>query len=567
LNINNNSALGSSPTLIVNGGSLGNTSGAAVTVASNPAQTWRTDITFNGTSDLNLGTGAVTQDPANLASGIARTFTINGGALTVGGNISNGAGNNGIVKAGTGTLVLNGQNAFSGTTAINAGTLRIGNSTSLGGALVINATPGGNSVVVPSVAGLIVGGSVSGAGIPAGTTVTAIDVPSNTVTLSAAATASVPTDLTFGTNGTAVTVANGAALDFGGSTTANAIVLGPREVSIIGDGVSGSGALTNSGTTNQQNALQVVTLTGNASVGGTGRFDIRGGTPLLNLGGFTLTKNGTNQFTVVGANVGPGNIVVNSGTFAIEAASNVINNNDSTSITVNSGATLQFFANTGTVTRPINLNGTGITVNDNSGANATPTIGANFTVGGDVTINGANATSTLTLNGTLTETGGSRSITKTGPGKLVLGNATNAISGAWNLNGGLVNFAAPASLGTGTALNFSGGGLQYGTGVTTDLSATKTMTFNAGGGTIDTNGNDITFAGNIGNSGTGGFTKAGLGALTLNGASTYTGTTTVAGGTLVLGGANSFPANGGLTIGDGDLDVKGKSLTVSSLNR
>jgi fibronectin-binding autotransporter adhesin len=576
LNINNSAALGSSPTLIINGGSLGNTSGAAVTVASNPAQTWRTDIAFNGTSDLNLGTGAVTQDPANLTSGAARTFTINNATLTVGGNISNGAGNNGIVKAGTGTLALGGQNAFSGATAINAGTLRIGTSTSLGGAQVINASVfGGTTITLPSVAGLFVGGSVTGTGIAAGTTITAIDVPNNVITLSATSTSSPnPVDLTFGTSTAAVTVASGAALDFGGTTTANSIVVGPREVSIIGDGVSGSGALTNSGTTNQQNALQVVTLTGNASVGGTGRFDIRAGqvagvnTAQLNLAGFTLTKNGTNQFTVVSANVNQGNIVVNAGTFAIEAGSNVLNNNDGTSITVNSGATLQFFANTGTVSRPIILNGTGITVNDNTGANPVtpPTIASNFTVGGDVTINGANATSNLVLTGKLTETGGSRSITKTGPGKLTLANTLNEFSGQLNLNGGLVNFAAVGSLGTATPLNFDGGGLQYGTGVTADLSSTRTMTFNAGGGTIDTNSNDVTFAGNIGNNGTGGFTKAGAGTLTLNGASNYSGVTTVGGGTLVLGGANSFPTNGGLTVGDGVLDVKGKSLTVSSLN-
>ena len=64
LNINNNRALGSSPSLTISGGAaLGNTSGTAVTVSSNPTQTWTTDITFNGPSDLNLGTVRSVQRP------------------------------------------------------------------------------------------------------------------------------------------------------------------------------------------------------------------------------------------------------------------------------------------------------------------------------------------------------------------------------------------------------------------------------------------------------------------------------------------------------------------------
>ena len=59
LNVNNNGALGVGA-LTINGGILGNTSGQAVTLSANPTQNWNSDITFNGPSDLNLGTGAVT---------------------------------------------------------------------------------------------------------------------------------------------------------------------------------------------------------------------------------------------------------------------------------------------------------------------------------------------------------------------------------------------------------------------------------------------------------------------------------------------------------------------------
>src|SRR5262249_42936582 len=69
LNVNNNGALGSGP-LTISGGVLGNTSGAAVTVSSNPQQTWNADVVFNGPNSLNLGTGNVQW---NLPGGASRT--------------------------------------------------------------------------------------------------------------------------------------------------------------------------------------------------------------------------------------------------------------------------------------------------------------------------------------------------------------------------------------------------------------------------------------------------------------------------------------------------------------
>src|ERR1043165_597096 len=91
------------------------------------------------------------------------------------------------------------------------------------------------------------------------------------------------------------------------------------------------------------------------------------------------------------------------------------------------------------------------------------------------------------------------------------------------------------------------------------------MTFNAGGATIDTNGNTVTLANSIGNSGTGGFTKAGAGTLTLSSAVSYTGGTTVTGGTLVLGGSEFLPDTAPLTVNGGTLDLQTNSETVGSV--
>ena len=56
LNLNNASALGAG-TFTISGGTIGNTSGAAITLSTNNAQNWNGDFTFAGANDLNLGSG------------------------------------------------------------------------------------------------------------------------------------------------------------------------------------------------------------------------------------------------------------------------------------------------------------------------------------------------------------------------------------------------------------------------------------------------------------------------------------------------------------------------------
>ena len=58
----------------------------------------------------------------------------------------------------------------------------------------------------------------------------------------------------------------------------------------------------------------------------------------------------------------------------------------------------------------------------------------------------------------------------------------------------------------------------------------KLAPLGAGGGTFDTNGNNVTLASAI--TGSGGLAKQGLGTLNLTGANTYTGGTAVLAGTL-----------------------------------
>ena len=156
-------------------------------------------------------------------------------------------------------------------------------------------------------------------------------------------------------------------------------------------------------------------------------------------------------------------------------------------------------------------------------------------------------------------TGGS--LVKLGTGILTLTGA-NTYTGGTTISGGLINFSAANNFGTGT-VTLDGGGLQWATGTTTDISS-RLAPLTSNGGTFDTNGNDVVFATAI--TGTGGLTKAGAGVLTLSGANTYSGGTTVSGGTLRLAPGASLAAGSALSINGGTFDFNGNSWTVGALS-
>ena len=166
-------------------------------------------------------------------------------------------------------------------------------------------------------------------------------------------------------------------------------------------------------------------------------------------------------------------------------------------------------------------------------------------------------------------TNGYTTLTKSGPGTLVL-TASNGFGRSdrsdlgFNINGGTVNFNSLAALGTPMQVNLNGGSLQYAAGYTGDngditrrpLVPNGIVVIWAGGGTIDTNGNDVSYTAPLGRFGyfgqtspagfaktgsggtdvpTGGLTKTGDGALTLAAINNYSGPTVISGGVLVIG--------------------------------
>ncbi|HXP49374.1 MAG TPA: autotransporter-associated beta strand repeat-containing protein, partial [Bacteroidia bacterium] len=118
LNINNSSAIGSG-SFIINGGTIDNTTGL-LTLSTNNPQTWNGSFSFNGTSSLNMGTGAIT-----LSKDI--TVSVNGSSPIVEAGIINDNVNS-LTVNGIGVFDLSGQAIQLNSLFVLAGTFNANNS-------------------------------------------------------------------------------------------------------------------------------------------------------------------------------------------------------------------------------------------------------------------------------------------------------------------------------------------------------------------------------------------------------------------------------------------------------
>lgn len=228
LNLNSSKALGLvASTFTINGGTLDNTTGAAISLQYNNPIVIGGDFTFSGgsgtTHDLNLGTGTIALGAA------VRTITVNAGTFTLGGSVTG----NSLVKEGAGILSLVGSSTIggvsvsSGTLAVKgsltAGTIQVNGgslncSGSMSGSVTVN--PGATLVVDGSfTAGSIHmnGGTLSGSGHISGSLMLGT-ANTTAVQLSGTGATTIRADdsaLTYG--GTLMVNNNGAALNAGSS--------------------------------------------------------------------------------------------------------------------------------------------------------------------------------------------------------------------------------------------------------------------------------------------------------------------------------------------------------------
>lgn len=228
------------------------------------------------------------------------------------------------------------------------------------------------------------------------------------------------------------------------------------------------------------------------------------------------------------------------------------------------GEIIQSTAGTDTrITGDITSTG-GLTINSGTFRIGNATTTGSYT--GDTVINGGTLafarSNAYTHNGTISGAGG---VAKVNDGVVtVTGN--NSYSGTTALFGGVLVADHANALGSGDIVFNALGGqatLRY----TANSAATdwSTRFVNSDDAIrLDTNGENITLAGNIASSNTGGLAKSGAGTLTLGGANTYTGATTVSAGTLLINGStasgSAVTVSSGATLGgtgtiNGDLTL------------
>lgn len=286
-----------------------------------------------------------------------------------------------------------------------------------------------------------------------------------------------------------------------GTVDVNGFNLGAELIRIAGGGVGGNGAIVNSGASQTQ-ALRFVTLTGDASVGGVNRWDIRGATTAtLTLNNHKLTKVGDNYLAIVAANVTSGDIDVNAGTLGFSTTTTV---NGTGTITANNGGTVEigYGIAAANFTRDIVLNGgTLASVSTANGVNSNINLTADSTISTGVA---------LTLNGNLTESGGARTLVKTGSSDLTVSGTGSTRAGETVIDNGYVYITGGNALGTGkiTIGQTTVGGVNHGlrlNGVTIDNDVdSKYMwtgdykgTITAVGGQTSTISGDVTILPNI----------------------------------------------------------------------
>jgi len=413
-------------------------------------------ITLNGNRSIGniVFTDAVTSSH-NLTISGANTLTLDVGSgapvinvtqtdrkLTVSSVV---AGNEGLQKAGSGTLTLSGDNTYTGTTTISAGTLRLeGNAFSttarnysISSGAVLHYTSG----VIPTGATTISGSGtfrLSGSGISANS-----DGRDLNLSMGVGGLIDIQSSIYNGGWQAINWSSNQATLNVAGSVS---IVDGQA---ITAAALTGAGTITS--TTDAGTAANFTLGAGNGSGTFSGNITAAG-TRII-----SLVKTGTGTQTFSGSTTFRGTTAVNGGTLHFAKAGSlyagVTTDWDKTKITVNSGCTIGF-----------NVGGT----NEFTALNVTTLLSG---LGGAVTNNGLKAGSTIAFDttnasgGTFTVAdaianttgtgGGTVGLRKIGANTLVLSN-TNTYTGPTIVDQGTL--AVTGSLGA-TAVSVNGGEL------------------------------------------------------------------------------------------------------------
>jgi fibronectin-binding autotransporter adhesin len=514
-------------------------------------------MTFNGISNINstlqLTTGTSAQRTLSLTNVTDQ--------LTISGNVTEGTSIGLIAKTLLGTVILSGNNSYTGTTTVSAGILNIRSTNALG------STVGATSVT--SGATLQIQGGITTA--------------AENLTLAGGAGFA-------GSNG--IHIQTGAFVNVSGvNNFTGLLTLSTSAVTLSSD--SGTLNLTNTGTISGAGIGLILAGAGNGSI-----------SSIIGTTTGTVTKNGTGIWTLTGVNTSTGSLAINAGTLKLgDGTSGKWSTAPGLSYT--GSGTFEYGGATAASTQALGA----LTLTSGSGvlqvdAPASGTNALTFTsVTAPVLGTGLNivspASTSVTLTGTtntngiidphLTYNGGDFAASTAGViGAAATTTATSSLA-AGNLNPYLISgsFAQTSSVTINAGLKFAGGN-------TLTLSSGILLTINNGantaGGLLITGGVAAVIANGVGATGlttggsgdlvvrtntagdslniqvaitsssTGGLTKNGAGTLTLSVANAYTGATSINAGTLVLGNATALSTSTATVQVGGVLDLNGQAI-------
>jgi autotransporter-associated beta strand protein len=298
----------------------------------------------------------------------------------------------------------------------------------------------------------------------------------------------------LGANGQVISISAGATLDANGAMNAS------RDYATVisGTGVGGLGAIVNSGA-DLFSGIGSITLAADATIGGTGRWDMRpitDGTAFVDLADNTLTKIGSNTIALVdGSFTSAGTVEINEGILTMSR----MNVSGTGNLEVNTGGTLSFENySSGLIDKPVAISdGTLELIGSNNF-----TLDSTLALTGTANVNVAGGR-VFSLNGAVSGTGG---LTKNGNGNLTL-LETNNYAGTTTISAGALQVGAQSTtgtLGSGPVINDSTlilnrSDLSY--TVANEISGTGALTVGQNsGGSVDavvTLTGTNTFAGNI----------------------------------------------------------------------
>jgi len=425
---------------------LQNTTTNAVVALRNGANTNKTllasGLAINaGMASLTLGETSGDGFLAALAAGgsIALQNNEPTATLTINAPVVNNTSASSLAKYGPGTVMLTASNSYSGVTFIDEGALTFSGSVTQTLAGAIN----GNGSLVKQGSGKL---TLAGGGNYVGLTTIkeGIVVPQN--------------NTAFGSAVSGTVVEAGATIDIGSSLGADALNMGTEQFTVSGAGVDGKGVIVNNGAVQHFNAFGKIALAGDATFGGTKRWDIRQNGPTLTLNGYTLTKVGSSDVVLVDATVNPGagSIDVTAGSFNIEVNSR-LNGSEANTLRVRSGATLAYYQlnnNANTTPWSLLLDNLSRVINYSGAANQNVWNGP-VSLNGTATLDSNN--NNMTFSGAMTNSG---SIVKINGGTVYLTGSNNTYTGTSTVNGGVLYTKYPGSLpgyGTGKVTVNAGG--------------------------------------------------------------------------------------------------------------